>query len=250
MKQARLEKALLLTGMMNAEFIDMIRDGEVDETYIAEAFKNFSEAQNPAPKKVQVQYVLGFMFNEAESKVILIFKNRPAWQAGKLNGIGGKIEEGETPIQAMNREFAEETGFIAKHYVPKGFGTGIPMPEPELNGGVRPDWKLVGTRGREALFDDQPGSYKMHIFACHYNTQIVDIDVAMHDWRDEGGEYFIQELSRGTVDESIINLPYNLEIIKSRGVLGLAWTIESARCALHENFLLDANDPVNMDHIE
>src|SRR5690606_19747163 len=33
---------------------------------------------------------------------------RPAWQAGKLNGVGGKIEPGETPADAMRREFREE----------------------------------------------------------------------------------------------------------------------------------------------
>lgn len=56
------------------------------------------------------RYVVGFMFSEDRQFVALIRKNRPEWQAGKLNGIGGKIEEGETPIEAMVREFREETG--------------------------------------------------------------------------------------------------------------------------------------------
>jgi len=55
-------------------------------------------------------YVNGFMFNEEGTKVALIRKNRPEWQKGCLNGIGGKINEGENPIQAMNREFEEESG--------------------------------------------------------------------------------------------------------------------------------------------
>lgn len=55
-------------------------------------------------------YVCGFLFSPDRSRVLLIRKNRPAWQAGKLNGLGGKIERGETPHQAMRREFREEAG--------------------------------------------------------------------------------------------------------------------------------------------
>lgn len=55
-------------------------------------------------------YVVGFLFNSDRSEVVLIRKNRPDWQAGKLNGIGGKIEDGEGPNTAMMREFLEETG--------------------------------------------------------------------------------------------------------------------------------------------
>lgn len=42
-------------------------------------------------------------------KVLLIEKKRPKWQEGKLNLVGGKIERGETPIDAAIREFDEET---------------------------------------------------------------------------------------------------------------------------------------------
>lgn len=55
------------------------------------------------------QYVLGFMFNPAKTKVVLIKKTKPDWQKGKLNGVGGKIEKDELPDVAMVREFKEET---------------------------------------------------------------------------------------------------------------------------------------------
>ena len=56
-------------------------------------------------------YVLGFCFSSDHSKVVLIEKNRPDWQAGRLNGIGGHVEEGETPFEAMRREFREEANY-------------------------------------------------------------------------------------------------------------------------------------------
>ena len=57
------------------------------------------------------QYVAGFMFDARYAEhVALIKKTKPPWQNGLLNGIGGKIEPGESPAQAMVREFREETG--------------------------------------------------------------------------------------------------------------------------------------------
>jgi len=62
--------------------------------------------QNPPVK----EYVVGFMFSPSKQTVVLIEKQRPEWQKGKLNGVGGKIEIGETPRDVMQREFQEETG--------------------------------------------------------------------------------------------------------------------------------------------
>lgn len=55
-------------------------------------------------------YVAGLLFGDSHSKVMLIRKARPEWMRGKLNGIGGHIEPGEFAIDAMCREFLEETG--------------------------------------------------------------------------------------------------------------------------------------------
>lgn len=54
-------------------------------------------------------YVVGFKF-DSQDRVALIKKNRPKYQAGLLNGIGGKIEKGESSLEAMLREFEEEAG--------------------------------------------------------------------------------------------------------------------------------------------
>lgn len=61
-----------------------------------------------------MQYTVAFIFSRSPSgqlKVLLIRKNRPEWQTGKLNGIGGKVEESDPcPTYGCDREILEETG--------------------------------------------------------------------------------------------------------------------------------------------
>jgi len=75
------------------------------------------------------KYVVGFLFTDDAAQVLLIKKNRPEWQVSKINGIGGHIEEGETPAAAMSREFFEEAGVLIKTWE-----------EVLILGGV--DWKV------------------------------------------------------------------------------------------------------------
>lgn len=73
----------------------------------------------PTTSKVVIQtYVAGFLFNEDRSRVALVRKNRPEWQAGLLNAIGGKVEvSDETYKAAMIREFQEETGLLIESWL-------------------------------------------------------------------------------------------------------------------------------------
>jgi 8-oxo-dGTP diphosphatase len=64
-----------------------------------------------------VEYVVGFAFREDGERVILVRKQRPAWQKGALNGPGGHIEDGEGMLEAMAREFKEEVGIETNPYV-------------------------------------------------------------------------------------------------------------------------------------
>ena len=50
------------------------------------------------------------MFSQDASHVVLIKKLNPQWQRGFFNGVGGKIEANESSVDAMMREFSEETG--------------------------------------------------------------------------------------------------------------------------------------------
>lgn len=63
------------------------------------------------------KWVVGFLF--CKDQVLLIRKKRPSWHMGQLNGMGGKIEEGESPREAMKRECKEECGLEVDwhHYV-------------------------------------------------------------------------------------------------------------------------------------
>ena len=56
------------------------------------------------------KYTVGFLFSPSHQDVVLIEKRRPTWQCGFLNGVGGHIEPGETPLDCQMREFYEETG--------------------------------------------------------------------------------------------------------------------------------------------
>jgi len=71
------------------------------------------------------KYVLGFAFDDTGERVVLIRKKRPLWQAGRLNGVGGHIEEGELPYFALIREFEEETGVKTEDWHYYGFMSGI-----------------------------------------------------------------------------------------------------------------------------
>ena len=56
-------------------------------------------------------YVCGFVFSSDFKTVLLIRKNRPDWQAGRLNGIGGHVEDiDHNTAHAISRECEEETG--------------------------------------------------------------------------------------------------------------------------------------------
>lgn len=57
------------------------------------------------------EYVLGFCFAGPTPDLVVIRKRETApWNAGLLNGVGGSVEAGEFPEEAMAREFFEETG--------------------------------------------------------------------------------------------------------------------------------------------
>ena len=69
------------------------------------------------------RFVVGFAFGENKDTILLIKKLRPEWQKGLLNGIGGKIEKGESSLDAMRRECKEETG-LTLNWIRRGIMQG------------------------------------------------------------------------------------------------------------------------------
>ena len=64
------------------------------------------------------RYVAGFLFGRKYifPYVLMVQKLKgPEVLHGKWNAIGGKIEEGELPLDAMHREFQEEIGIPTKY---------------------------------------------------------------------------------------------------------------------------------------
>lgn len=67
-------------------------------------------------------YTVGFVFNATLDRVLLMHKLKPEWQMGKLNGLGGKIEDGEDPLSCVVREIKEESGLVTQKDVWKEIG--------------------------------------------------------------------------------------------------------------------------------
>lgn len=59
------------------------------------------------------RYVLGIVFDQYMENVLLLQRNKQPY-IHLYNGVGGKIEDNETPIIAMKRELEEETGLKEK----------------------------------------------------------------------------------------------------------------------------------------
>lgn len=57
-----------------------------------------------------------------QDRVLLLNRNKAGWM-GRWNGVGGKLEPGENPLESMRRETLEETGLETLDFVFKGLKT-------------------------------------------------------------------------------------------------------------------------------
>ncbi len=129
------------------------------------------------------KYVLGVA--TTEDSVVLVKKNRPEWQKGFYNFVGGKVEAGEKYIDAMVREFEEETS--------------LRVPQKK--------WKKFGHL------------YKPQDFTCMLFISIVDID-SIKSNSDEEIEIVSHLTMDGTFQEKCIsNVPVIWKFLNSKDFL-------------------------------
>lgn len=64
-----------------------------------------------------MRWCLGFLFNNQAIARVAILKKGSSLHVGCWNGIGGKVEEGETDYDAMRRECKEEAGIDITNWV-------------------------------------------------------------------------------------------------------------------------------------
>lgn len=125
-----------------------------------------------------MDYVSGYILSEDLKKVLLIRKDRPSEQVGKLNAIGGKIEETDlSPLFALIREMKEEAGLETYNY----------------------QWKKLDTLKRTG-----DKTYKLHLFYTVSDTLLYS---ASTQETEEVGIYEIgllgKEDTMNTVEFSI-----------------------------------------------
>ena len=123
------------------------------------------------------RYVVGFIFYEELQQVVLMKKTHPPEQAGKLNGVGGRVEIGESPVQAMVREALEECGVQT----------------------TKDNWRQFHYERRLTLTPDQPSrTTHLYFYACaaserHMNKVRTmtdeEVDVYHHDHRGQIGDF-------------------------------------------------------------
>ncbi|MDE2041143.1 MAG: 8-oxo-dGTP diphosphatase, partial [Patescibacteria group bacterium] len=97
--------------------------------------------------------------NHEQSRILLGMKKK-GFGAGRWNGFGGKVEEGETVIEAAAREVREEAGV---------------EPGPLTKRGIL-----------EFTFENDPVRLEVHVFSCDtFTGRPAESDEMKPEWFDE-----------------------------------------------------------------
>ena len=123
-----------------------------------------------------IEATLSYLLRQNPRPEVLLGFKKTGFGVGKIDGIGGKLEAGETPAEGAVREVAEETGVRVdpSDLVPVGdisflFAASRPMEhhvflflvrrwvgEPAETEEIRPAWFSVGALPWEGMWADAP----------------------------------------------------------------------------------------------
>lgn len=115
--------------------------------------------------------VVGFLFSPDKKKVVLIKKNRPAWQKELYNGIGGHATESEVLSDTMIREFKEEAGLIIPKW--KLFAKGINHDNPDT---VVYFYKAFDWSYIDATTQEDEKIYIKDVYKVKYLRRVYNLD--------------------------------------------------------------------------
>lgn len=120
-----------------------------------------------------VHYTLGFGFTPGSGRVLLQRHgpSGPLAVRNRWNGLGGKIEPDETPVQAMRREFREEGGLDI----------------------VESRWERIVTFGG----DFEEGTYRVHCFRTTFTLTEARVMNARQYERDDTELFFLDRIPKG-----------------------------------------------------
>lgn len=151
------------------------------------------------------RYSVIILFNNDGSKILLQKKDRTAF-AGKLNGVGGKIDDNEIPTNGALREILEETSIRSedlKHFkwcgtllVPEQCDERIPNKYPEL-------WFFAGIVKDESLAqkpETETEEIDWYVLNSD-NKPVTDLETA----GDGDLEYFINVGKRLLFDQNVVS---------------------------------------------
>lgn len=67
----------------------------------------------------QLKYTLGFAYCKETDEILMLNREKKPWM-GRWNGVGGKLDIGESPIDCIIRETMEEAGLDLPGYTARG----------------------------------------------------------------------------------------------------------------------------------
>ncbi|ABN67797.2 predicted protein [Scheffersomyces stipitis CBS 6054] len=104
--------------------------------------------------KLRLKYTLGLIYCPETNEILLLNRYKSPWM-GKWNGVGGKLDADETPLQCIVRETKEETGLDISTYKSRGVFT----------------WKVKFTEGAP---QHEPPVGGMYLFTAAVSKEVVD----------------------------------------------------------------------------